>query len=174
MIDDGLFPETAKYAIDTNVIVSFLGDDEGEHYPADVFAPQWAFIERYMQDGRIVAAQRVEVELQKWKRIAHLQSWLHQHRYLFHDIASSEELACARRIVNRYPAYASDINYHGDLEVMSFAMARKLTVISLESTKQHKASRPKMPNVCDEFGIGYRSLKGFLRDEGFGSDARRA
>src|SRR5674476_332655 len=45
MTQDALFADSAKYAIDTNVIVSFLGDSDSEHYPLDVFKPQWDFLE---------------------------------------------------------------------------------------------------------------------------------
>ncbi len=56
-----LFAVTAKYSIDTNVVLSFLGDSDAEHYPIDVFKPQWEFLERAMKDGRIVGARRVEI-----------------------------------------------------------------------------------------------------------------
>jgi hypothetical protein len=49
-----------------------------------------------------------------------------------------------------------------------FALARGLTVISLElKAKQHSTKKPKIPNVCEEFGIKWVNLAGFLRAEGF-------
>ena len=39
-------------------------------------------------------------------------------------------------------------------------------MVTLESTKQHSQARPKIPNVCGEFGIEYMGLKEFLREEG--------
>lgn len=64
-------------------------------------------------------------------------------------------------------AYGLDVNRLGDLEVMALAKARGLTVVSLESQKQHRADRPKIPNVCAEFGIRYCGFHDFLREEGF-------
>lgn len=164
-----LFDDPAKYSIDTNLILSFLREDEAERYPADVFRPQWDFLEAAMKDGRVVAARRVEIELEKWeKTIPQMKSWLADHKYLFCDIDSDEQLAAAKRIVNAYPAYGSSQNYLGDLEVISHAMARELTVISLElRAQQHSRKRPKIPNVCDEFGVNSLNLAGFLRAEGF-------
>lgn len=169
MNQDALFADPAKYAIDTNVIVSFLGDSDSEHYPMDVFKPQWDFLESAMQDGRIVAPQIVETELEKWnKNVAAMKGWLHQHKYLFHEVDSDAQLEVAKRIVNAYPAYATSVNYLGDLEVMAFALAHGLTVISLEvKATQHSAKKPKIPNICDEFGIDWVNLAGFLRAEGF-------
>ena len=170
MTQDALFADPAKYAIDTNVIVSFLGDSDTEHYPRAVFKPQWDFLEAAMQDGRVVAPRMVELELAKWeKTIPEMKGWLHGHRYLFSDIESDAQLVGAKRIVNTYPAYATSVNYLGDLEVITLAMARGLTVVSLESKAvQHSARRPKIPNVCQEFGVECVNLSGFLRDEGFG------
>ncbi|GAA0197349.1 DUF4411 family protein [Cytobacillus oceanisediminis] len=169
MTQDGLFDDPAKYAIDTNVIVSFLGDSDSEHYPMDVFKPQWNFLEKAMQDGRVVAPAIVAVELEKWtKNVPAIKTWLHDQRYLFHEIASDGELAVAKAIVNAFPAYASSVNYVGDLEVMAFAHARGLSVISLElKATQHSVRKPKIPNVCEKFGIPWVSLAGFLRAEGF-------
>lgn len=170
MSEETLFADPAKYSVDTNVIVSFLGDSDSEHYPLDVFKPQWDFLERAMKDGRIVAARRVETELERWeKQIATMTAWLHDHRYLFCDITSDAQLAGAKQIVNAYPAYGTSNNYLGDLEVITLAKARGLTVISLEQkAQQHSKKRPKIPNVCEEFSVGCVTLAGFLRDEGFG------
>lgn len=169
MTQDGLFADSAKYAIDTNVIVSFLGDSDSEHYPLDVFKPQWDFLESTMRDGRVVAPRVVETELEKWAtKVAAMKAWLHEHKYLFQDIETDAQLDGAKRIVNAYPAYATSVNYLGDLEVMAFAMARGLSVISLEvKATQHSAKKPKIPNVCKEFGIAWVNLAGFLRAEGF-------
>lgn len=167
MVQGALFEAEAKYSIDTNVIVSFLGEGDAEMYPVDVFGPQWNFLETAIRAGRVIAARRVETELKKWERIERMKVWLHNHKYVFHDVDSDAQLVAAKEIVNRYPAYGLDVNRLGDLEVMSLARARGLTVISLESQKQHRADRPKIPNVCQEFGIGHVGFHDFLRAEGF-------
>lgn len=170
MSDEALFADPARYSIDTNVIVSFLGDSDSEHYPLDVFKPQWDFLERAMRDGRVVAAMRVETELEKWeKRIAAMKAWLADHKYLFCEIDTDAQLAGAKQIVNAYPSYGTSDNYLGDLEVITLAMARGLTVITLEQkAQQHSKRRPKIPNMCAEFSVGCVTLAGFLRNEGFG------
>lgn len=164
-----LFENQAKYSIDTNVIVSFLGDGDAELYPVDVFGPQWDFLAAAIKDGRVIAARRVETELKKWDRLERMRAWLHDHRYLFHDIVDDAQLEAAKDVVNAYPAYGLDVNRLGDLEVIALAKARGLAVVSLESRKQHRVDRPKIPNVCEEFGIGHLTFHDFLREEGFGA-----
>lgn len=170
VVESSLFE---KYSIDTNVIVSFLGDGIDERYPVDVFGPQWEFLEAAFIDGRVVAAKRVETELKKWDRLEHMREWLRGHRYVFRDIESDAQLQAAKDIVNKYEAYGLDLNRLGDLEVMALAKSRGLSVISLESPKEHRLDRPKIPNVCEEFGIGYLGFNGFLRAEGFADADRR-
>ncbi|WP_193614291.1 DUF4411 family protein [Nocardioides lijunqiniae] len=167
MVQEALFEAEAKYSIDTNVVVSFLGDGDAELYPVDVFGPQWTFLEAAIRAGRVIAARRVETELKKWERIERMKAWLHNHKYVFQDVDSDAQLIAAKDTVNRYPAYGLDVNRLGDLEVMSLAKARGLAVISLESQKQHRAARPKIPNVCQEFAIGHVGFHDFLRAEGF-------
>lgn len=163
-----LFEALAKYSIDTNVILSFLREDEAERYPMDVFKPQWDFLQKAIVDGRVVAARRVETELSKWqKTIPTMKPWLNDNKHMFFDM-ETQQLAAAKRIVNAYPAYGSNDNYLGDLEVMTLAMTRNLTVVSLElKAQQHSKKRPKIPNVCEEFGNACTGVAGFLRSEGF-------
>lgn len=156
-----------KYSIDTNVIVNFLGDGPDEPYPVDLFRPQWDFLEAAFLDGRVVAARCVETELKKWERLDQVRTWLRDHKYVFRDIESDEQLHAAKVIVNKYGAYGSDRNRLGDLEVMTLAKARGLAVVSQESAKQHSPDRPKIPIVCEEFGIPHLGFRDFLRVEGF-------
>lgn len=156
-----------KYSIDTNVIISFLGDGDAELYPVDVFRPQWEFLEAAFRDGRAVAAKRVATELRKWERLERVKTWVREHTSVFRDIETDEQLEAAKKIANKFPAYGLDVNRLGDLEVMALAMARGLTVVSLESQKQHRPDRPKIPTVCAEFGISHHTFHDFLRAEGF-------
>ena len=102
--------------------MSFLRGTDDEHYGADVFRPQWQFLERCMQEGKIIAPRQVEAELEKWqKSISQMHAWLRDHRYLFRDMGDAQ-LEAAKRIVNAYPAYGMTQNNVGDRELMTLAM----------------------------------------------------
>lgn len=132
IVQDALFSAEPKYCIDTNVVVSFLRGTDDEHYGADVFRPQWQFVERCMQEGKVIAPRQVEAELEKWqKSISQMHVWLRDHRYLFRDMDDAQ-LNAAKRIVNAYPAYGMTQNNVGDLELMTLAMARGIAVLTLE------------------------------------------
>jgi len=161
-----LFDADPHYCIDTNVIVSFLSETDDEYYGADIFPDHWRQIECLIASSEIVAPRQVERELEGHaKKRAKVSLWLGRHRYMFRDIQTDEQLQLAKQIVNRYPVYSKTINYLGDLEVMTLAGALRLKVITLELPEQQSGQkRPKIPNVCKEFGIGCLSVSGFLRE----------
>lgn len=176
IVQDALFSAEPKYCIDTNVVVSFLRGTDDEHYGADVFRPQWQFVERCMQEGKVIAPRQVEAELEKWqKSISQMHVWLRDHRYLFRDMDDAQ-LNAAKRIVNAYPAYGMTQNNVGDLELMTLAMARGIAVLTLEHKRSTQPSKrlPKIPDVCAEFNVDCVSLPGFLRREGFGGAGANA
>lgn len=162
-----LFADLARYCIDTNVVVSFLRDSDDEHYGADLFAPQWRIVEASVRAGVTIAPRQVDKELEKWaEKSERIRTWLNNHRYMFSDVTSGM-LATAKQVVNAYPAYSSSTNYLGDLELISLAKSRGLTVFTLETRAQTMSKRrPKIPDVCDAFDISCVNVKGFLRREG--------
>ncbi|MGW3549242.1 DUF4411 family protein [Janibacter hoylei] len=165
---DALFEnEKPRYCLDTNVVVSFLKGTDDEYYGVDIFGEQWALIERLIASGVIVSPRQVERELAKWQTSSStIQAWVKDHHYMFKDVETVAQLQVAKRIVSSYPVYAKTDNYLGDLEVMSLASALDVTVISLEGeAKDPSVRRPKIPNVCKEFGIDCVSVTGFLRRE---------
>ena len=159
--------EPPRYCIDTNVVLSFLKGTDDEHYGADVFAPQWAVIENLIASGVIVAPRQVEHELTPWqKTVPTMNAWLKKRHHMFRDVETEAQLLAAKRIVRKYPVYGETLNFLGDLEVMTLAHALGITVISLESESPFPSQkRPKIPNVCKEFGIDCVSVTGFLRRE---------
>lgn len=160
-----LFDFELKYCIDTNVIVSFLSESDDEFYGADIFPEHWKQIELLIVGGQIIAPRQVERELQNHaNKRPKIGPWLKNHAYMFRDVDSHAQLALAKRVVNRYQAYARNVNYLGDLEVMILAGALGIAVVSLELPQQQSSQRrPKIPNVCSEFGISCVSVAGLLR-----------
>lgn len=168
-----LFTPEPRYAIDSNIVLSFLKTEDDEHYGVDVFGQQWQFLERQMKNGVIIAPRQIEKELEAWEeRIDTMKAWLRDHRYLFCDVDDAQ-LALAKQIVNTYSAYGMTFNSLGDLELMTLAGSRGLTVLSLEHKRSTQPSKtlPKIPDVCAEYEIECVSFVGFLRREGFNSSS---
>lgn len=164
-----IFDEKPRYVIDTNVIVSFMRHSDDEFYGSDVFKPQWECIENLISKGVIIAPKKVEDELKKWCiDIPEMSDWLKRNSNMFMEV-TSEQLVKAKPIIGSYSVYGSTENYLGDLMVMALADSLGIAVITLEGKKPTNSQRrPKIPNVCEEFGIGCYAVSSFLRNEGFG------
>lgn len=161
-----LFSIDPRYCVDTNVVVSFLHEDDGEPYRRDAFPDQWDRIETLIGSGDIVAPQRVRLELEKWqKEIPAMKPWLAKRHGMFVEM-TSEQLVLAKQIVNDFPDYGSNENYIADLEVISLAGTRGLAVITNERTRPViTISHPKIPEVCAKYGVECLSVSGFLARE---------
>lgn len=162
-----LFDIEPRYCIDTNVLVSFLSESDEEYYGADIFPAHWQIIGRLITSGEIIAPRQVERELVGHaKKRPKIGPWLARNDHMFRDLGTDGQLILAKQIVNKYHAYGRNLNYLGDLEVMVAAGSMRLTVISLETVMQQSGQRrPKIPNVCSDFGISCLSVSGFLRAE---------
>lgn len=160
-----LFETPAAWCLDTNVVLSFLREDDDEHYSRQVFPDAWRMFESDISTGLIIAPPQVREELGTWCReVPELHRWLATRRSMFHD-PDSQALGWAKRIVNSYPGYAKDRNYLGDLCVIALAGSRSLTVITNEkrAAGQPSRTRPKIPDVCKEFSIPCLTVIGYLR-----------
>jgi hypothetical protein len=165
-----IFDEKPRYVIDTNVIVSFMHHTDDEVYGSDVFKPQWEYIESLVGSGAITAPKKVEEELKKWCiEIPELVNWLKRYDSMFLDV-TTDQLLKSKPIVSKYSVYGTTENYLCDLMVMSLAECMGLAVLTLEGKKPtNSQKRPKIPNVCDEFGVDCYSVTSFLRKENFGN-----
>lgn len=154
------------YCIDTNTVVSFVKKTDDEFYGADVFGEQWNIFEDLMASGLMVASIKVKKELEKWKdKSPEIKEWIKNHSHIFVNI-DDVQLLSAASIVARYDAYTKNENYANDLAVISLAHSKDLTLVTLERiANPHAETKPKIPNVCNEFGVNVVSVSGFLRLE---------
>ena len=159
---DALFTIDPRFCIDTNVVVSFMHEADDEPYRRDAFVPQWNQIESLIGSGEIISPRGVHDELETWeKQIPAMKRWLETHG-MFVEM-TSEQLTFAKVIVNDFPDYGSSKNYLADLEVISLAGVRKLAVLTNERVRPNiSINHPKIPEVCQHYGIECLSVSGFL------------
>lgn len=160
-----LFEIEPRWCLDTNVVVSFLREDDEEPYSRQVLPEQWRAFEIDISSGLIIAPVQIREELEGWcDEISDMRSWLADHRAMFYELDDAA-LGWAKQVVNTYPAYARNRNYLGDLCVIATAASKGLTVISNErrATAQPSPRRPKIPDVCTELDVGCVSVIGYLR-----------
>jgi hypothetical protein len=156
---------TSKYVLDTNVFIQA----HRQWYRLS-FAPGfWSFLLDQHQHGLITSIDRVRKEIKKGDR---LYDWVDKAapRSLF---ASSKQVAVGNKYKEIINWVMTNPKYDGaakalfatdtDCWVMAYAYAYNMTVVSHEVPSQAKG-RVKMPDVCKQFGIGYRDTFYMLED----------
>ena len=153
------FAPTAKYVIDTNVVLDFWGSIPGQirNYDVDVkaFRLLWDHIASMIISGEILMPLAVAAELSLTVK-PELKQWLADNKDTF-----SEHSHCLNElkiIVDNFDNYTKSKSQLADAIVIAMALKNKLTVITSERKKTNVSLKnPYIPNVCET--VGARSIK---------------
>lgn len=163
-----LFGVSAEYCIDTNVFADFWSDPMAQRpYCIEVFERPWQYIDQEIQAGRIVSSMDVFVELKDTKH-PDLARWLGANKYIFQP-NSPEQIKVLTSIINKYPAYTWEKKNQADPQIVALAKVMGCAVITLEkkiTPNGGAVKMPKIPNLCEEFGVPCVSLVDFFIQEG--------
>jgi hypothetical protein len=152
----------ARYSLDSSFFLD-LWSREGK-FPKDIFVGIWEALVEGIDKGEIIAPEVVHEELADTDEVS-LKDWLAAHGGMFVPLEAGQ-LGPLTEIVRRYPAYANSPRNLADPAVIALAKADELTVLSSETkATQHSDRKPKIPNVCEEFGIACLDIQGFCRKE---------
>lgn len=135
------------YSIDTSALL----DAAVRWYPQNVFPSVWGFLDGMVDDGGLVAVEELLRELQRRDDAIHEWVKARKARMLVTleddiQLAVMEVLSEFPKLVDQRPS-----KNLADPFVIALAKARGLVVVSgeLGGTRE----RPKIPVVCDHFGI---------------------
>jgi hypothetical protein len=160
------------YSIDTNVFIEIWSP------PANIFSkarmPElWDHIEKLVEAGKIFATKEVYDELKR-HATPELLTWLKNHKDMF--IFEKAQVEAATHIINdvysKYKeGYRPDVMNGADPFVVAAAMTRSAVVFTLEHEQPNhdpaNTNSPKIPTVCDIYGIEHVNIEEFIRREGF-------
>lgn len=160
------------YSIDTNVFIEIWSP------PTNMFSKSkmpelWDHIERLVDEGKMFATKEVYEEL---KRHAppDLMAWLKNHKDMFSlDKAQIEAAAhVINDIYSKYKeGYRPDIMNGADPFVVALAITRSAVVFTLEHEQPNhdpaQTNSPKIPTVCQAYGVEYVNIEQFIEREGF-------
>ncbi len=149
-----------NYVIDTNIFIRL------REYPDDVFATLWSSIEEMIVEGRISSVSEVYKELTKSD--GKMTEWAKGHKEIF-EKPTLEEQKVVMAILQEFPLLIKEKNrLTGDPEADPFVIAKAIVEQRIVVTMERlKPQAPKMPNVCEHFGVRYLDLLGFFRNEGW-------
>lgn len=157
-----------KYVIDACAMLDFWGSVAGftRAYDVDILAFRkiWDHIAQLVLDGVILIPEVIYEEVDK-TTVKEFHEWLLEHKSLYvgYDDAM-EELA---EIVQEVEIYTTEKVSTNDAIVIAIAKHKGLTVITSEKKGPAlNLNKPKIPNVCDEFGVDWLNLPDFFKAEG--------
>jgi len=158
-----------KYVLDACAMLDFWGSISGFRRTYDIeidaFRKIWEQIAQMVLDGTILIPFVIYEEVDK-TTVKEFHDWLLKHKNLYVDFEdAAAELA---EIVQKIEIYTTDKVSINDAIVVAIAKQKGLTVITSErKSPTLNLAKPKVPNVCEEFGVQWLNLPDFFKVEGF-------
>jgi len=146
------------YCIDTSALIGL------DSYPEDVFPRLWEDMEGLVNDGLLIAPSEVYRELGR-KYEGDVQKWTRKHREMFVDL-DEEQIKEVKAIQHTFPNLVDPNKTMPDADPFLIALARcrgGWVVVTLETVSKN-IFKPKIPNVCEYFGVKYINLLGLFRE----------
>jgi uncharacterized protein DUF4411 len=148
------------FCVDTNVWIALWR----ENYPIDVFPTLWTKLDEVIAVGEVVAPVDVCDELER--QDDDLLRWVRQRPTLFR-VADTATQNAVIVIMNQFPNWV-DVNStrnQADPWVVAMGVVIPSTVVTNE--RSSNGPRPKIPNVCEHFGVECIDLLAFIRRQGW-------
>jgi hypothetical protein len=146
-----------KYVFDSNVFINLQ-----RRHPIDIFYSLWHKLEELIDNSIILSSTEVfdEISVGDDK----LVEWVKEKKNAF--INSNEQV---QRIVRDILSKHDKLILGGkktngaDPFVIALAKVNSYTVVT-EEIRNGKDNPPKIPNVCEEYGVRYINFVSFLRE----------
>lgn len=152
----------ARYCLDTSFFID-LWSEEGKFY-RKIFVGIWDALQEAVREGSVIAPGSVKDELRDTKDKTQ-KAWVSANSEIFIPL-DSHQVRALKEIVCKFPSYAREARNLADPAVIALAKVEGLTVLSSESwVSQMGAKNPKIPNVCEEFGVPCLDIKGYCQAE---------
>ena len=154
-----LFP---GYCIDTSALVDLWR----RRYPPDVFPSLWKKIEDLLSQGRLIAPREVLKDLEKYfDENDELLKWTKKHKGFFEDF-DEEQQKQVKNILAKFNNLIDEkkTTSESDPFVIALAITKGWKVITSEKPTS-PGGKPKIPDVCDKYGIKCIPLLEFFREQ---------
>jgi hypothetical protein len=156
-----------KYCFDTSAFVNGWR----LHYKPKPFSSLWKHIGEMMKKGFIIVPEEVQKEI--GVGTDDLVTWFKPHKSCVIPIGE-DQLKIVGEIVNKYPLvsqYKKPKPFNADCFVVAVAKINNCTVVTYEKSNGNPAN-PKIPVLCDEYGVKHCTLAEFFEKEGMNFDIK--
>jgi hypothetical protein len=152
-----------RYVMDSSFFLDLWKENEGA-FPKHIFVGIWEALGAGIAGGKVVAPTSVRDELRNTNE-RRLKDWVTDRANMFISFDETQ-LASVTEIVRKFPGYAREARNLADPQVVALAHVRGLAVLTSERRADFLGKNPKMPNVCEAFGIDWHDIRGYCTTEG--------
>lgn len=149
------------YVIDTSALL----DGWVRYYPPDVFPSLWSHLEEMITSGELLSPDEVLSELSQKDDAVH--KWAKTNGAMF--VALDEEIQEATaEILAEFPRLVGAMKdrNRADPFVIALAKTKQAVVVTGEKSAGTR-DRPRIPTVCNHFGISHCTLLELIREKGW-------
>ena len=150
-----------RYSIDTSAILECWV----RWYPPDVFPSLWTKIDQLIDDGVLIASDEVKEELSK--KDDEVFDWAKKRSRMFVPLTTEIQKAAAE-ILSKFDRLVDSRKDRSEADAFVIALA-KVENCSVVTAERHSgtATRPRIPNVCEYYGIRCVNILQFIREQGW-------
>lgn len=149
------------YIIDTSALL----DGWVRYYPPDVFPQLWTYLEGMIVSGELLSPDEVLSELSQKDDAVY--EWARVNSAMFVPLDEEIQRATAE-ILSQFPRFVGTMKDRNRADPFVIALAKiKQAVVVTGEKSIGTRDRPRIPIVCDHFGIGHRTLLQLIRGKGW-------
>lgn len=146
-----------QYSIDTSALM----DAWSRWYPPDLFPSLWGRLEQSTDDQQIVASEEVRNELER--KDDDLFAWVSSRPKMFLELDDYTQVA-ASEILGEFPKMVDERTGKSMADPFVIAVARVHDLAVVTGEKGGTVQRPKIPNVCDHYGLRCIDIVSLIRE----------
>src|SRR5450755_3663262 len=134
------------------------------YYPLDVFPGMRERLSYLIEGGDVIAPDEVNDEIKH--KDDGLAEWLKQRTSMFVALEGPVQVA-AREVLAEFPELVKALGGRNQADpfVIGLARVRNATVVTQE--RGGSRERPRIPLVCEHFGVPCIDVVGFIRQRGW-------
>jgi predicted nuclease of predicted toxin-antitoxin system len=149
------------YVIDTSALL----DGWVRHYPPDVFPSLWSNLETMIKSGEMFSPDEVLSELSQKDDAVY--AWAKTNGAMFLSLDQDIQRATTE-ILDQFPRLVGAMKDRNRADPFVIAVAKVKEAIVVTGEKSiGTRDRPRIPIVCDHFGISHCTLLELIREKGW-------
>ena len=146
----------AKYVFDANIFINLQ-----RRQPIDIYPSVWLKIEELMQDGTVISSREVFDELARGEDVLFEWAKIRKEYFLPSDVPVQERV---RTILSEHRGLVEGGKKINNADPFVIALAQeKDCIVVTEETRTRNNLTPKIPDICEAYGMKYTDFVGFAR-----------